>query len=394
MASPIGLLLGGDGWAANAGLGLIPHGQSQKKRKLTSESSAQGLTGKAEEQTNSKTTVATDCATECSGGKKKRRKTKWNVEPGLSIVRNAIYMYRNGVCNSVQIERLLQVPARTLRRYVNESMDKSCKLFYMPETPHERRGRELQEAGQRHGLYSHKSFEAAMRYARRPEGSATGSEAMAAAAPAVAAQQAMTAAATAAVATASAAAATAAAASTASPCAMQSIFSLPSPPTPRASRVPVSKQHSLLDPQASAGSSSSSSNVFDLDGALDVLNQLGSVVPATATDGHAAALEDLDFGMLDYFSELSSGGGQVHSSLSPLDGAAASQRGQASCASSIGDTLSQIVALPLSPRLETPRLIPAVSLDVDPMRNQAETDALQQSAWKLQRRQLVEPSLW
>ncbi len=98
--------------------------------------------------------------------RRSRRKTKWSVEPGLSVVRKAIYLFRNGVGNSVQIERLLQVPARTLRRYVGESLDPSNALFYVPETPHERRGRELQEAGERHGIYSRKSFEAAVLYAR------------------------------------------------------------------------------------------------------------------------------------------------------------------------------------------------------------------------------------
>lgn len=162
---------GGDGGAAKAGLGLVPHGQPHKRKLQQCESAAHGLTGKAGQQQQQQQHPAQQLsAVVVSTADKKRvrrsrRKTKWNVEPGLSVVRKAIYLFRNGVGNSVQIERLLQVPARTLRRYVGESLDPSNALFYVPETPHERRGRELQEAGERHGIYSRKSFEAAVLYA-------------------------------------------------------------------------------------------------------------------------------------------------------------------------------------------------------------------------------------
>ena len=82
------------------------------------------------------------------------------------MVRKAIFLFRNGVGNLVQIEDLLDVPARTLRRYVEQSKDPSCKLFYQPETGHERRGRLLMEAGRRHGVFSAQSLEAAVQYAR------------------------------------------------------------------------------------------------------------------------------------------------------------------------------------------------------------------------------------
>lgn len=374
MAGPIGFLLGGDGWAANAGLGLISHGQPQKKRKLPCESSVAGLTGKAEDfKKDSKhnntsasaaasSSGASSAAPSATGGKKKRRKTKWNVEPGLSIVRNAIYMYRNGVCNSVQIERLLQVPARTLRRYVNESMDPTCTLFYMPETPHERRGRELQEAGQRHGLYSHKSFEAVMRYARQPNNSTsstTQAEAVAAAAPAMAAQHAVNAAATAAAATASAAAATAAAAPQL-PRAPSLTFAL-SPATGASPRLPASqhslfdpqdqqpgiaKAHSLANPQPSTGKGGSS-NAFDLEGTMDVLQQLGvtSSASSASASGGDDDFDDLDLGILDFFSDGSS---QLHSSLSPASSINATSGDRVRYNLSLGDDVcSQIVALPL-----------------------------------------------
>jgi hypothetical protein len=100
-----------------------------------------------------------------TGGKKKRkRKTKWNMEPGLSQVRQAIYVYRNGEMNSVQVERLLGVPPRTLRRYVAESLDPTNRQFYLAETALERQGRMIKEASDKFGMYSEQSFVVALHY--------------------------------------------------------------------------------------------------------------------------------------------------------------------------------------------------------------------------------------
>jgi hypothetical protein len=73
-------------------------------------------------------------------------------------MRQAVYLYRNGLANSVQIQRRLDVAPRTLRRYVDDSKDPSCKQFFMRETMHERCGREVQEASERFGNYSPESF--------------------------------------------------------------------------------------------------------------------------------------------------------------------------------------------------------------------------------------------
>lgn len=155
---------GGDGTARKAGVSLITDGQPQKKRKLPHGSSALGLTGKVKTAESSSTSQGIAQDSSKPKRPKRSRKTKWNVEPGLSVLRKAIYLYRTGLGNSVQIERLLKVPARTLRRYVNESMDPHNKMFYIPETPHERHGRELREAGERYGVYSSKSFHVAMAF--------------------------------------------------------------------------------------------------------------------------------------------------------------------------------------------------------------------------------------
>ena len=86
------------------------------------------------------------------------------MEPGLSQVRQAIYVYRNGEMNSVQIERVLGVPPRTLRRYVAESLDPSNRQFYLAETALERQGRMIKEASDKFGMYSEQSFVVALHY--------------------------------------------------------------------------------------------------------------------------------------------------------------------------------------------------------------------------------------
>lgn len=403
LAQPhLNFVVGGDGWAANAGLGLISHGQPQKKRKLPCESSAKGLTGKAEDNTkDSKATAQCGGSKKAkgttAGGKKKRarRKTKWNVEPGLSVVRKAIYLYRNGVCNSVQIERLLQVPARTLRRYVNESMDDTCKLFYMPETAHERRGRELQEAGQRHGLYSHKSLEAAVRYAR-PRPTTSVEEAVDAAAQAFPAGGSST-----------------STSSTGSPSSKVEAapaqaearivkdHSLTAPVPVVAAEQRVPKAHSLMDPAQSLSRGPSltagDGQVFDLDGTLDVLEGLGGglvapAVKAAQSDQRQGALQDLDFSMLDYFSGLESAGGAsastLHSMLSPTDAATATATPGTQRLRdrnlSIGSIFDQIEELP----------VPALSSDDACVASDPVAEAAHEARWAEQKRQLVQPSLW
>jgi hypothetical protein len=79
-------------------------------------------------------------------------------------VRHAIYLYRNGEANSVEVERRLGVPARTLRRYVQESFDPTNEQFYLEETILERRGRQVQEVSERYGNYSEESFVVASQY--------------------------------------------------------------------------------------------------------------------------------------------------------------------------------------------------------------------------------------
>ena len=66
---------------------------------------------------------------------KKKRKTKWNTTH-KNIMMKAIYIYRNNLMNTVEIKKKLDVPARTLRRYVNMSKDPHNE-FYLPETYYE-----------------------------------------------------------------------------------------------------------------------------------------------------------------------------------------------------------------------------------------------------------------
>lgn len=68
--------------------------------------------------------------------KHKRRKTKWNTSH-ISIMKKGIYLFRHNIINSVQIERKLKIPPRTLRRYVAFSRDPESK-FYLEETDKEK----------------------------------------------------------------------------------------------------------------------------------------------------------------------------------------------------------------------------------------------------------------
>ena len=165
MAGPGNDRFGGDGCAAHAVVGLAAAGQPQRKRKLSCESSDGSATALQDAKPNSNSSTTVRARRVPTGGKAKRkRKTKWNVEPGLSVVRHAIYLYRNGEANSVEVERRLGVPARTLRRYVQESLDPTNEQFYLEETVLERRGRQVQEVSERYGNYSEESFVVASQY--------------------------------------------------------------------------------------------------------------------------------------------------------------------------------------------------------------------------------------
>ena len=48
----------------------------------------------------------------------------------------AIYIYRNNLLNTVEIRKKLDVPPRTLKRYVNMSKDPNSE-FYLSKTTHE-----------------------------------------------------------------------------------------------------------------------------------------------------------------------------------------------------------------------------------------------------------------
>ena len=61
----------------------------------------------------------------------KRRKTKWNVEPMLSQMRNALSCIRIEKMSTTVVSRSFGIPTRTLRRYVQFSKDPGDKLFYM-----------------------------------------------------------------------------------------------------------------------------------------------------------------------------------------------------------------------------------------------------------------------
>lgn len=65
----------------------------------------------------------------------KKRKTKWN-STHKQIMVEAIFIYRNNLMNTVEIRKKLDVPARTLRRYVNFSKDPDSE-FYLPQTDYE-----------------------------------------------------------------------------------------------------------------------------------------------------------------------------------------------------------------------------------------------------------------
>lgn len=66
---------------------------------------------------------------------KKKRKTKWNTTH-KNIMMKAIYIYRNNLMNTVEIRKKFDIPARSLRRYVNMSKDLDSE-FYLPKTYYE-----------------------------------------------------------------------------------------------------------------------------------------------------------------------------------------------------------------------------------------------------------------
>ena len=63
----------------------------------------------------------------------KRRKSKWNNEYRLPIAQAAVYVWRNGGMNTVQIEKKFGIPPRTLKRYVTWSKDPESPI-YLRET--------------------------------------------------------------------------------------------------------------------------------------------------------------------------------------------------------------------------------------------------------------------
>jgi hypothetical protein len=66
----------------------------------------------------------------------KRRKTKWTTTH-LKLMKKAISIFRNGLMNSVQIEKKFDVPPRSLRRYLKFSKDPD-DTFYLEKTQHEK----------------------------------------------------------------------------------------------------------------------------------------------------------------------------------------------------------------------------------------------------------------
>jgi hypothetical protein len=66
--------------------------------------------------------------------------------------------------NSVEIQRVIGVPARTLRRYVADSCDPGNAQLYLPETDMERRRREVQKVCDAYGKYSPEAFAAGRRF--------------------------------------------------------------------------------------------------------------------------------------------------------------------------------------------------------------------------------------
>lgn len=77
-----------------------------------------------------------------------RRTTKWSNGSGFNSMAIAIHNYRNGYMNTVQIEKLMNVPPRTLRRYIILSKDPKSP-FYMKETNHEQLSTILMDAGKK-----------------------------------------------------------------------------------------------------------------------------------------------------------------------------------------------------------------------------------------------------
>jgi len=55
----------------------------------------------------------------------------------VAIMKKGIFYYRNNLLNSVEIERKLGIPPRTLRRYTAFSRDSESK-FYLDETEPEK----------------------------------------------------------------------------------------------------------------------------------------------------------------------------------------------------------------------------------------------------------------
>jgi hypothetical protein len=66
----------------------------------------------------------------------KRRKSRWNDEYRLPIVQAAVYTYRNGGMNTIQIEKKFGIPPRTLKRYITWSEDPESPI-YLKETIYE-----------------------------------------------------------------------------------------------------------------------------------------------------------------------------------------------------------------------------------------------------------------
>eukprot|EP00750_Incisomonas_marina_P002313 INCI1221.1.p1 GENE.INCI1221.1~~INCI1221.1.p1 ORF type:complete len:222 (+),score=34.33 INCI1221.1:1113-1778(+) len=221
-------------------------------------------------------------------------------------------------------------------------MDPSSKLFYVPETPHERRGRQLQEAGALHGVYSRKSFEAAVRYARPGPSSPHDGVGAAAAVPA-----------------------TGVATSTAT-------LPAAAPAAPAAAPVPV---QDLSVPSTTSTAAATTT----------------PTTPTTAALAGVLDLPSLDLGVMDFL-----GGTSLDmEGLSPFPGASGAfptssddvqptgltQRDRSVSFGDLGDFIDELEALPLD------------GLDVDPVRSPAVTDALMEKAWEAQRPQLTQ-SWW
>ena len=64
--------------------------------------------------------------------KRKRKRSKWTVEPFFSQMSNALRKCRQGFSTS-QVSKLTKIPVRTLRRYIQYSKNPHDNLFFIKD---------------------------------------------------------------------------------------------------------------------------------------------------------------------------------------------------------------------------------------------------------------------